>query len=287
MEILVTGAGGFVGRQLAQSLQKRHGVLAMSRVPAGFVDEVLHDFRQPLSPTNLPPRIDAVVHAAALVGGEARDSVAVQRVNVDATLELAHYALAAGARTFTFFSTGGVYAPSAQPLTEGAPVGPADLYSQSKLDAERLLREFQGRMHVQIVRPFFPYGRAQRNRLIPKLIETVRAGRPVRLDGGGEGPRVSPIYIDDLVEQACRLVELPRSIVANAGGGECVTIRRLATMLGELLGRAAVFEDVGQQVQGANWCGSSELIASLTGHAPQVSLAAGLRHCLDIAEVAT
>ena len=92
MDILLTGSSGFVGRHIAATLTKEHRVIAVNRRPTGTPGEIVHDFAQPLSSARLPRRIDSVIHTAGLVGHQANSSPLCQRVNVDATKELAAYA---------------------------------------------------------------------------------------------------------------------------------------------------------------------------------------------------
>jgi nucleoside-diphosphate-sugar epimerase len=270
----LTGAGGFVGRHLAAALGKSHRVIALNRRSTGAVEEIVHDLAQPLSSAHLPPRIDAVIHAAGLVGAEANLSALCHRVNVDASAELAEYAVNAGARRFVFFSTGGVYRASAARLTEDADTGPGDAYGRSKLAAEEIVRGFGGCLAVQVLRPFFPYGPTQRKRLIPSLIEKILNDRPVPLPSES-GPIVTPLYVDDLVEFVVRALPLDESFVANLAGDEEVSIRTIADRIGATMKREVRFE-IDKTLPSVNWRGDNGLISRLADYTPSVPLRTGL-----------
>lgn len=274
MDILLTGASGFVGRHLAVTLATEHRVIALNRRPSGTLGEIVHDFALPLPPDLLPRRIDSVIHTAGLVGHEANSSPLCQRINVDATIELANYAIRSGAKRFVFFSTGGIYQPTEGPLTEESAVAPRDQYTQSKLAAEMAIWSLKSNLVVQILRLFFPFGPTQRGRLIPNLIERVLHDKPIRLANVVGKPFVTPLYIDDLSEYLRRILEVPESLVANLAGDEALSIRALSEMIGKMLKRTVFFEINGRTA--GNWWGSNELISRLTEYSPRVSLELGL-----------
>ena len=78
--------------------------------------------------------------------------------------------------------------------------------------------------------------------MIPGLIGRVRDGRPVTLNDGGR-PRMNPIYVEDAVRAVAPRSACEGSQVLNLAGEEPVTIRDLALLAGEALGREPVFED--------------------------------------------
>jgi nucleoside-diphosphate-sugar epimerase len=95
---------------------------------------------------------------------------------------------------------------------------------------------------VVALRLFAPYGPGQVDRLIPRLIESVRNGSPIMLSRGGE-PRLRPIFISDLVEVFAQAVSGAGSGVVNVAGPTTVSIRDIAELAGEVLGRSPVFVD--------------------------------------------
>lgn len=279
MDILLTGASGFVGRHLAAALAEEHRVIMLSRRPTGVLGEIIHDFAQPLSSDRLPRRIDAIIHTAGLVGHQANSSPLCQRVNVEATKDLADYAIRAQAKRFIFFSTGGVYRPTEERLTEQSAVAPPDAYTQSKLAAEMAAQSFKGDLVVQILRLFFPFGPTQRARLIPNLIERVTQDESISLTNSLGQPLVTPLYIDDLVEYVRRVLFVSDSFVANLAGDEVVSIRTLAEMIAKVLNRRALFE-VKDGTPTCNWWGDNDLISCLTKYSPRVSLELGLERTI-------
>ena len=78
------------------------------------------------------------------------------------------------------------------------------------------------------------------DRLIPRLIASVRTGAPIVLSRGGQ-PRLNPIHIDDLVELLVQCVAGAGDGVINLAGPTPVSIRDIAAIAGRALGREPVF----------------------------------------------
>jgi nucleoside-diphosphate-sugar epimerase len=168
--VLVTGAGGFVGRALVAALsaagrpvraQLRRPVPLPHGVEAVRIAEIADaDWGAALQ------GVDRIVHLAARVhaeGAEAADEHAFLAVNRDATARLAAAAAAAGVRRLVFASSVkamGEASPPGGALDETAPCQPADPYGRSKRAAELRLAEIAAgsRLEVVVLRPPLAYG---------------------------------------------------------------------------------------------------------------------------------
>jgi UDP-glucose 4-epimerase len=161
----ITGAGGFIGRNLVAALEGRgHSATSWSRASGWF------DLAAP------PPdaeRIwaghlqgtEVVIHLAGRAhvrGGSIEHETQLHhRINFEGTVRLAHAAQAAGVRRFIFLSTAKVLGEGADgPYSERSPAHPQDAYARSKWQAEQALRELAatGRIEVTILRPPLVYG---------------------------------------------------------------------------------------------------------------------------------
>jgi UDP-glucose 4-epimerase len=144
MRILVTGAAGLIGGGVAALLRRAHDVVGLDVRPAGEV-QLLADIRSPLPLAGF----DAVVHVAALHAphvGRASDAE-FRSINVDATARLLDAALAAGLRRFVYTSTTSLYGHALEPadglaawIDETVEPQPRDIYDETKLEAEALVR---------------------------------------------------------------------------------------------------------------------------------------------------
>ena len=241
MRILVTGATGLTGRSLVTSLAKDHDVFAMRRpgrevARAEGVTWIEQDLSGPLRP-DLPTQIDAVVHLAQSPRFREfpEGAVDVFEVNSATTVRLLRYCCGAGGTRFVYASSGAVYPPGPRPVREDDSPRPGSFYAVSKLVGEQVVDQFRDVLTVASLRFFFIYGPGQRKMLIPGLLDTVRAGRPVPI-AGDDGIRINPIYVDDAARAGAGALALEQPGVFNVAGPEVVSIADIARALGEELG---------------------------------------------------
>jgi UDP-glucose 4-epimerase len=164
MNILVTGAAGYIGSHAVQRLVKDgHEVTALDNLSRGhkaaidllmpgaggrleFVRDEIGD-RPAVERTLRKRRIDTVLHFAALayVGESVEDPLRYYRNNSAGALSLIEAAASAGVRRFVFSSTCATYGqpPDDQiPIPESCPQNPISPYGRSKLHVEHMLADF-------------------------------------------------------------------------------------------------------------------------------------------------
>lgn len=167
MRVLVTGASGFVGRDLTQALSKAgHGIRAAARDLSAIKPDVnietvpLPDLSQPVDWRPLLRDVDAVVHLA----GIAHVSTAITEERYDKVNRLATKSLALAAsmtpsvqRLVFVSSIRAQTGPSSdRVLTESDTPAPTDAYGRSKLAAEGFVRGYG--VPATILRPVVIYG---------------------------------------------------------------------------------------------------------------------------------
>ncbi|HEV7565363.1 MAG TPA: NAD(P)-dependent oxidoreductase [Microbacteriaceae bacterium] len=286
MKILVTGAGGFIGRHLVSSLRENHDVIAIAREPTGMdgVQELQIDLAQPVDLTALPARIDAVIHLAQ--SRRYRDfpdgADDVFAVNVDSTLQLLEYARRAGAQTFLFASTGGVYGYGYEKLSETDPVDPLNFYLSSKYAAELLIANYRRFFSTIVFRFFFVYGPGQAGMLVPTLVNRVLADETVSIDGN-PGIRINPIYVGDAVRTFEPALALGQSGLFNIAGDEEVTLTDLVQIIGEITGRTPRIEHNDVTADG-DLVGDNRQMKDALGIRPEMLLREGLARIADSAQ---
>ena len=242
MRVLVTGSAGFVGSHLVLALAAAgHDVYAVDRdktriagLPATPVE---HDLSQ--RPTALPD-VEAVVHLAQANVKLPDEAALLFAVNASSTVDLLDHARRCGAERFLYASTGTVYGFGDRPFSESDPPASRDLYAVSKLSGELAVEAYRPFFSTFVARLWAPYGPGQHSRMIPRLVERVRAGEPVQLSDGGR-PRMNPMYIDDVVHAFTAALELDGHHLVNVAGDEVVGIGDLARLIGEAVGREPVF----------------------------------------------
>jgi nucleoside-diphosphate-sugar epimerase len=165
MRVLITGATGFVGRAVVTAFATADRTVraAVRRPPqppfAAGVEVVQHpDLSQSFEWAPLLAGVDQIVHLAGIAhtGGVAPELY--DRVNRQATAELAAAATRAGVRHFVFVSSIRAQSgPSADhALTERDEPAPTDAYGRSKLAAEAAVRS--AGVPFTILRPALFYG---------------------------------------------------------------------------------------------------------------------------------
>lgn len=246
MRILITGATGFIGQHLVARLAPTHEVYALVRqfpvTPLPTVHYLCQDLAQPLDHRQLPQQLDAIIHQAAVIDTHAVDDRVSFLVNVVGTWRLLDYAAAAGVQTFVYASTGGIYGCSPQPLREGDPLNPMDLYSLTKAQAELAVQAACGKFYKIVLRYFFPYGVGTPNP-IPSYVQRVVRGEPIEILAGG-GPRLNPLHITDAVEATVQALRLAQSVTVNIAGQEVTTFAELAEMAARQVGRRPHFQRI-------------------------------------------
>ena len=192
--ILVTGANGFVGRQLCRSLSQK-GFLVKGAVrqtaiaPSEEMEYIpVGDIGPDTDWTEALQGVDLVVHLAGRAhirrDRTANPMAEYERINTLGTMRLAQMAAAAGVKRFVFVSSVKVNGEAThdQPFAETDRPAPLDFYGVSKWQAEEGLLQMhrQGKLSVVIIRPPLVYGPGVRANFL-QLIRWVDFGLPLPL----------------------------------------------------------------------------------------------------------
>jgi len=200
MNIFLTGGAGYIGSAAAEILlQNGHQVTVYDSLVTGhraavpeaarFIHADLADHTALESALRSEP-FDAVMHFAAFIeAGESMQNPGKYfHNNLILSLGLMEISHQAGVPRFVFSSSAAVYASSDEPLTEESPLGPANVYGQTKLMIEQALewyRHVHG-LHYAALRYFNAAGALPErgeahhpeSHLIPLVLQVALGQRP-------------------------------------------------------------------------------------------------------------
>jgi nucleoside-diphosphate-sugar epimerase len=261
MKVVVTGAAGFIGSQLAESLladgHEVTGVDAFTDYYARAAKErnleVCRGHRAfrlvegRVQDLDLRPVLEGarqVYHLAAQAGVRAswgRDFTHYTDHNVLATQRLLEAALDAGRPRVVYASSSSVYGDSPTlPLREDARCQPVSPYGVTKLAAEHLgvLYERSFGLPVVSLRYFTVYGPRQRpDMAFHRFLAAARDGQPVHLYGDGSQTR-DFTFVSDIVAATRAAADSGRpGGVYNVGGGERIALGDVLRRIEEVTGR--------------------------------------------------
>lgn len=223
MKILVTGAGGFIGRHVTELFHQRsHEVVPHEHAKDGELAE-----------SWIPSGVEAVVNCAGRLGGQGAGMEEMRRANVELPRLLGEFCAGSGV-PMIHLSTPGVTGlrPSA---SEDDPLDPWGDYEITKAEAERILFELLPSEQLTVLRPDFVYGPGDLHKLT--LFKQVARGW-FPLIGMGRA-RLRPTFVLDV----CRAVamSLPKGPLQgglfNIGGPEVIPVGGLVEALGRSLER--------------------------------------------------
>jgi nucleoside-diphosphate-sugar epimerase len=204
LNVLVTGATGFVGQHLIEYLKlDGYNIKAISRKLIPSVDTVICDFLKDDIPDDALKGIDIVFHLAGYahdLKSESGIEQTYQKINVKVTVDLLSLSAKHNVKKFIFVSSvkaGGV-SRQGKCATEKSLSEPDGVYGKTKREAELKVLE-AGRkfdIHVSILRPALIYGPKVKGNL-QLMMQGIKKGWFPPLPEIGN--RRSMIHVDDIV----------------------------------------------------------------------------------------
>lgn len=242
--ILVTGSNGLIGKALLQQLKGKRKVYAVQRQPPEHPDKDIHyiqlDLTSAFDNSSLPGDVDTIIHLAQSENFRDFPNKAddIFSVNTISTLKLLDYGRERNIRKFIYASSGGIYGNSNKGFDEQEPIIPnKDLgfYLGTKLCSEIIVENYSNVFDTVILRFFFVYGKEQRkSMLIPRLVESIRSGNSITLQGE-KGIIINPVHVKDAAAAVERSIELSGSHKINIGGSEQLSLREICECIGDKL----------------------------------------------------
>jgi UDP-glucose 4-epimerase len=301
MKILVTGGAGYIGSATAEALLKAgHSVTVYdslvtghrAAVPASahFIHADLGDSHA-LAEAMTDGHFDAVMHFAAFIeaGESMKDPGKFFRNNFGNSLQLMDTAVRTGVKKIVFSSTAAVYQSSDEPLSEDSPIGPTNVYGETKLMTEQTLDWYR---HIYDLRfaslryfnasgavPGRGEAHQPESHLIPRVLR-VALGQLESININGtdyptpDGTCIRDyIHIADLVSAhllALDALDDHDKLIYNLGNGKGYSVREVIDTAREITGHAIpAIESPRRPGDSARLVASSQKISRELGWEPE------------------
>lgn len=304
MKVLVTGAAGFIGSHVTESLLadgwevigldnfdpfydptiKRENLRAVKKGKTFKMVE--GDIRDPACLDGIAQlgKLDAIIHLAARAG--VRPSLEqpslYREVNLVGTTQLLEFAHRAGVPKFIFASSSSVYGErEGSPFREEDNVDyPISPYAATKKAGELLAYSYHHnyKIHVSCLRFFTVYGPRQRPEMaIHKFTRAIDQGELITVYGDGKSRR-DYTYVDDIVSGVIAALERARGYrIYNLGNHRTIELRELIRLLEEDLGKKANIRHVEAQPGDVPLtCADIQRAQEELGYSPSVPIERGL-----------
>ena len=257
-KVLVTGADGFIGSHLTETLVREgYDVKAFiyynSFGSKGWLDQsdkeikkqinfFAGDIRDPNGVRQAVKNVDYILHLASLIGipFSYHSPNSYIDTNIKGTLNILQAARDFNIEQIIHTSTSEVYGTAREvPIKENHPLSGQSPYSASKIGADQLAYSFFSSFNlpVSIIRPFNTYGPRQSARaIIPSIISQI-AKKNEFIKLGSLHPTRDFSYIEDTVKGFLSAINNKRTIgeIINLGSGFEISIGDTVNLISEIM----------------------------------------------------
>ncbi|MGA2584577.1 MAG: ADP-glyceromanno-heptose 6-epimerase [Tepidisphaeraceae bacterium] len=249
MRVLVTGAAGFIGSNLAiQLVSAGHDVVGIDDFSSAHWSNLI-GFRGDVRTISIAhdqaalaaiPPCEVIFHQASITDTTVMDQKQMMDNNVEGFRALLDLSVQWGARMI-WASSASTYGRGAAPNKESAQPDPLNVYAYSKLAMEHLADQYRATLRHPLVglRYFNVYGPGEDHKgkfasMIHQLAKQMRAGQRPRIFTAGEQKR-DFVYVDDVVQANTKSLHARRGGIFNIGGGAAYTFNQVVAELNRVL----------------------------------------------------
>ena len=271
MKVLVTGAGGFIGSHVVETLVKQnHEVTALAHYngagQAGWLDSVSKDVKSSVQVefgditdaehmNQISLGKDSVVNLAALIAIPYSYIAPRSYVNTNiiGTLNMCEAVKKSGSKLLQI-STSEVYGtPETVPIRETHPLNPQSPYAATKVASDQLALSYHKSfgLPVTVIRPFNTFGPRQSMRaIIPTILGQLVSG-DLKIKIGDLAPKRDFTYVEDTataIAKALILNNIDGELI-HLGTGNSISVGELISLCSSVTGIDAKFETDAQRVR--------------------------------------
>ena len=248
MNILITGAAGYIGSYLCSQLANKHVAYGLEHdrhirttAPRGLRGDVT-DFRRILE-IIVNCEIDQIYHLAAksIVRNCQADPVGCLDTNVIGTATILEAARQSGrVNGIMVMESDKSYGHGPVPYAEDQALRPEAIYEASKACVSHVMSAYHHNYGLPVfsIRSANVYGGIDRNRsrLIPNTITRLLRGESPQVTDGADCYAREFLYIDDAVLCMTHLMEIgPWGQAVNIGSGETGTVAQVIHMICDIM----------------------------------------------------
>ena len=256
-KFLITGGAGFIGSNLALTLQEKFPDAHLTVVDdfrsgdfknlAGYQGDLVAenlvtlDWREKFGDP-AAAGFDAIFHLASITDTTVHDQFVQVHDNVESFRRLLNFARPTRARII-YASSAATYGAASEASVESDGAAPANVYAFSKVIMDNIARRAAAESPDWIIiglRYFNVYGPREAHKGMPAsmiyhLAQQIKAGKRPRIFKHGEQKR-DFVYVKDVVEGTIRSLEAKTGGIYNLGTGQARSFNELVELLNESLG---------------------------------------------------
>jgi len=242
MNVLVTGATGFIGQHLFKRLMSLgYSVFGISQNGGTIAGQTITSIdmtdKQSLIDYCNSKDFDGIFHLAAFVP-KAFDYDTMRKslmINMDSTLNMLEIFREKNRGVFVYASSSSIYGFSLgqQTATENSPVSPDNIYAAGKYFGEVLCEQFRraNNLCISSLRISAPYGPGLRNEtVITRFIKLALSSKDLTIYGTGQRMQ-DFVYAHDIVDSFILAYEKKARGVFNIASGNSVSMKDLAEIV--------------------------------------------------------
>ncbi len=249
MKVLITGAFGFIGSNIVKLLENQGIAIIILDNFYSSNFKNLSDFKGEFIFGNISdrdiferlPKVDAVIHEAAITDTTLKDDSLMLKVNFSSFKNIVEYCLSKKIK-LVYASSAGVYGDGPMPANETQSPKPLNAYAFSKYLCERYILNLTKKNKNLIfvgLRYFNVYGPGEAHKgnlasMIYQLYLQMKENKRPRIFKYGEQKR-DFIYIKDVAKISAKALELNKSVILNVGTGKARSFNEIIKLLNKNL----------------------------------------------------